>query len=129
LPTLPTPGGTPPLVYLRQLGQIALNQQTASRQSRAEYQIALDHELRIIEEQGPTHYFLIVHDLVCFARSRNILCQGRGNPNKARKVPAVTRSIIRPTFRFTARAASRMPRVGALSNRGVFMRYLLSARG
>ncbi|CAG0960666.1 hypothetical protein GPROT1_00784, partial [Gammaproteobacteria bacterium] len=79
LPTLPTPGGTPPIVYLRQLCQIALNQHGDLRRPRAEYQAALDHELRIIEEQGLTDYFLIVHDLVRFARSQNILCQGRGS--------------------------------------------------
>jgi len=79
LPTLMTPGGTPPIVYLRQLCQIALNQMSEPRRPRAEYPAALDHELRIIEEQGLTHYFLIVHDLVRFAQSRNILCQGRGS--------------------------------------------------
>jgi len=79
LPTLPTPGGTLPIVYLGQLCHIALNQKNVPRQSRVQYQTALDHELRIIEEQGLTHYFLIVHDLVRFARSQNILCQGRGS--------------------------------------------------
>ena len=43
------------------------------------YQTALDHELTIIEQQGLTNYFLIVWDLVRFARSRGILCQGRGS--------------------------------------------------
>jgi hypothetical protein len=52
-----------------------------------------------------------------------------GKPNKALKVPAVTRSIIKAAFRFTARAASRMIRLGALSKRGVFIGYLLSASG
>ena len=80
LPAVPTPGGIPPIVYLRQLCQIALNQQSHSSAATSdEYQAALDHELRIIEEQGLTNYFLIVHDLVRFARSRNILCQGRGS--------------------------------------------------
>ena len=79
LPTLLTPGGTPPSVYLRQLCQIALNQKSMPRPPHVEYQTALDHELRIIEEQGLTNYFLVVHDLVRFARSQNILCQGRGS--------------------------------------------------
>ena len=38
----------------------------------------IDHELRLIDELGYAHYFLTVHDLVSFARSRGILCQGRG---------------------------------------------------
>ncbi len=36
-------------------------------------------ELDLISEQGYEMYFLTVHDIVRFARSRNILCQGRGS--------------------------------------------------
>jgi len=36
------------------------------------------HEFRLIEELEYEPYFLTVHDLVRFARSRGILCQGRG---------------------------------------------------
>jgi len=39
----------------------------------------LDHELELIGRLGFSGYFLIVHDLVLFARSRGILCQGRGS--------------------------------------------------
>jgi error-prone DNA polymerase len=39
----------------------------------------LEHELALIEELGYEMYFLTVHDLVRFARSRGILCQGRGS--------------------------------------------------
>ena len=39
---------------------------------------ALDHELALIDELRYAPYFLTVHDLVTFARSRGILCQGRG---------------------------------------------------
>ena len=38
----------------------------------------LEHELALIDELKYAPYFLTVHDLVCFARSRGILCQGRG---------------------------------------------------
>ena len=51
-----------------------------------------------------------------------------GSPNKALKVPAVTRSIISLAVRFAARAASRMTFTGPLSNKGVFIACLLSAR-
>jgi error-prone DNA polymerase len=37
------------------------------------------HELRLIEELGYAPYFLTVHAIVSFARSRGILCQGRGS--------------------------------------------------
>lgn len=39
----------------------------------------LQHELDLIEELHYEAYFLTVWDLVRFARSRNILCQGRGS--------------------------------------------------
>ena len=38
----------------------------------------LQHELNLIAELNYPHYFLTVHDIVAFARSQNILCQGRG---------------------------------------------------
>jgi len=38
----------------------------------------LEHELALIEELKYAPYFLTVHDLVKFARSKGILCQGRG---------------------------------------------------
>ena len=39
----------------------------------------LDHELLLIGKLGFSGYFLIVQDIVNFARSRNILVQGRGS--------------------------------------------------
>ncbi|MEL7460284.1 MAG: error-prone DNA polymerase [Pseudomonadota bacterium] len=39
----------------------------------------LEHELTLIAKLGYEPYFLTVRDVVAFARSRNILCQGRGS--------------------------------------------------
>ena len=39
----------------------------------------IETELRLIDELGYAPYFLTVHDIVSFARSRGILCQGRGS--------------------------------------------------
>jgi error-prone DNA polymerase len=39
----------------------------------------IEHELALIEELDFARYFLTVHDIVCFARSKDILCQGRGS--------------------------------------------------
>ena len=39
----------------------------------------IHHELRLIGELNYAPYFLTVHDIVKFARSRGILCQGRGS--------------------------------------------------
>ena len=40
---------------------------------------SLQHELRLISELGYAPYFLTVNSIVRFARSRDILCQGRGS--------------------------------------------------
>ena len=39
----------------------------------------LNHEIKLIDELNYAPYFLTVYDLVRFARSRGILCQGRGS--------------------------------------------------
>ena len=39
----------------------------------------LRKELTLIAELNYAHYFLTVHDIVHYARSQNILCQGRGS--------------------------------------------------
>jgi error-prone DNA polymerase len=39
----------------------------------------VEKELALIAELAYESYFLTVHDIVCFARSRHILCQGRGS--------------------------------------------------
>ena len=39
----------------------------------------LRHELTLIDQLGYAPYFLTVHDIVRFARDREILCQGRGS--------------------------------------------------
>ena len=45
----------------------------------AEVHRQIDYELQVIAELQYESYFLTVHDIVHFARSRNILCQGRGS--------------------------------------------------
>jgi error-prone DNA polymerase len=39
----------------------------------------IEHELALIERLDYARYFLTVHDIVCFAEHRKILCQGRGS--------------------------------------------------
>src|SRR4051794_36015736 len=39
----------------------------------------IERELHVIDEKHFAGYFLIVWDIVRFARSRGILCQGRGS--------------------------------------------------
>jgi DNA-directed DNA polymerase III PolC len=39
----------------------------------------LQHELDLIDEMGFSEYFLVVHDIVSFAKGRGIPCSGRGS--------------------------------------------------
>ena len=43
------------------------------------YRQMAEKELLLVEELGFAAYFLTVHDIVQYARSQNILCQGRGS--------------------------------------------------
>ena len=45
----------------------------------AKLRATLRKELALIAELKYAHYFLTVHDIVHYARSQNILCQGRGS--------------------------------------------------
>ena len=45
----------------------------------ATVQQQLEHELQLIAEMAYAPYFLTVYDIVRFARSKGILCQGRGS--------------------------------------------------
>jgi DNA polymerase III alpha subunit len=80
LPNVPTPDGRPAIDYLRGLCEAGLTHK-CDRRKLDRYRSALDHELTIIEQQGLANYFLIVWDLVHFARSRGTrsVCQGRGS--------------------------------------------------
>jgi error-prone DNA polymerase len=48
---------------------------TLSTENRAR----IERELEVIEQKDFPGYFLIVHDIVAFAKGRGILCQGRGS--------------------------------------------------
>ena len=39
----------------------------------------LEYELNLVRDMGYAHFFLTIHDVVSFARERNILHQGRGS--------------------------------------------------
>ncbi len=51
----------------------------AIRTGQPKVRDALDHELEVTAELEYAPYFLTVHDIVHFARSKGILCQGRGS--------------------------------------------------
>ncbi|MFC7623576.1 error-prone DNA polymerase [Microlunatus sp. GCM10028923] len=70
------PGHTP-TSWLRRLTRIGADQ--LYRANREEAEERLQRELAVIESKGFEGYFLIVHDMVKYARDRGILCQGRGS--------------------------------------------------
>jgi error-prone DNA polymerase len=77
-PTELAPEGQTPLEFLTQLTwQGAADRYPAGLSDKVRQQI--EHELDLIGELRYESYFLTVWDLVRFARSRNILCQGRGS--------------------------------------------------
>jgi error-prone DNA polymerase len=77
LPDFPTPAGLEPAAYLRHLCEAALPQRYPDPAERVGRQ--LDHELAVIGQAGLANYFLIVADIVRFARGQGIRCQGRGS--------------------------------------------------
>src|SRR5205085_4039692 len=62
---------------------VALAEEGARRRypngMRKDIRRALDHELAVTAELDYAPYFLTVHEIVQFARSKGILCQGRGS--------------------------------------------------
>ena len=72
------PQGCTPSVYLRSLTMEGLKQRFPQG-APAKVQSLIDHELKLIEELKYEPYFLTVYDLVRFAKSQGILCQGRGS--------------------------------------------------
>ena len=77
LPTSLCPPGHTPMSYLREL--IAQAVPRRYPRANAEIHARIAKELDVIEKKDFAGYFLIVHDIVRFARSRGILCQGRGS--------------------------------------------------
>lgn len=77
LPQFPTPEKLSATAYLRRLCETALPHRYPNASSRVVEQ--LDHELTIITQAGLANYFLIVWDIVRFAREQGIRCQGRGS--------------------------------------------------
>ncbi|MGE5453429.1 MAG: error-prone DNA polymerase [Acidobacteriota bacterium] len=72
------PPGLTPAAQLRQLtAEGALKR--FPNGTPAEVQNQIEHELALISDLRFEKYFLTVHDIVRFARSQGILCQGRGS--------------------------------------------------
>ena len=77
LPRHKIPEGQTERSQLRALAYAGIEKRYAHMREEAAARI--ESELAVIEEKGFEGYFLIVHDIVRFARSEGILCQGRGS--------------------------------------------------
>jgi error-prone DNA polymerase len=72
------PQGHTPTTWLRQLVEEGIRWRWPDgAETRVHQQI--EHELDLIRTKKYESYFLTVHDIVRFARSEGILCQGRGS--------------------------------------------------
>ncbi|SFF32797.1 error-prone DNA polymerase, DnaE-like [Actinacidiphila alni] len=81
LPVFPVPSGHDDDSWLRELAGRGCTRKYGPRGAPAAAKAwqQLDHELAVITERRMAGYFLTVHDIVDFARRRNIWCQGRGS--------------------------------------------------
>ncbi len=65
--------------YLRRLTFEGATQWRFKNKFPDKFRLQIEHELTLISELHYEPYFLTVYDIVKFARSKNILCQGRGS--------------------------------------------------
>lgn len=72
------PDGHTPTSYLRQLAYEGAGRRWPGG-IPAKVQLQIEHELELIHELQYERYFLTVADIVRFAQSQHILCQGRGS--------------------------------------------------
>ncbi|MDJ0955504.1 MAG: error-prone DNA polymerase [Arenicellales bacterium] len=72
------PPGYTAIDWLRKLVEQGMRRRWPDRTPTKVKQL-VKHELALIHELHYEPYFLTVYDIVCFARERGILCQGRGS--------------------------------------------------
>ena len=72
------PAGETPASWLRRLTETGMQERWPQGASPKVQQL-VEHELALIADLGYEPYFLTVYDIVKFARSQGILCQGRGS--------------------------------------------------
>ncbi len=77
LPDFEVPPGHTQMSWLRELVWRGAAERYGDSDEHARER--LERELAVIEAKNFPGYFLIVHDIIAFARGRQILCQGRGS--------------------------------------------------
>lgn len=79
LPKQGIPAGMTAGEWLRVLLERGFAERYAGRDNEAKARDRVEAEMRVILEKDFAGYFVIVHDIVAYARSQQILCQGRGS--------------------------------------------------
>jgi error-prone DNA polymerase len=99
-PRLPkfVPDGWTPSGWLRKLTEDGFAERYAHEPHAREARERVEHELRVIAEKDFDGYFVIVHDIVAYARSQGILCQGRGSAASSAVCYALGITAIDPVF-------------------------------
>jgi error-prone DNA polymerase len=73
------PEGLNAAEHLRQLTEAGIRQRWPGTEISEDLRRQIEKELALISEMNYEPYFLTVYDIVAFARSQGILCQGRGS--------------------------------------------------
>jgi len=96
LPKQEVPEGHTPMSWLRKLvwDGAAARYPNLTDNNRAR----IERELDVIEQKDFPGYFLIVHDIVAFAKSKGILCQGRGSAANSAVCYLLAVTAVDPIF-------------------------------
>jgi error-prone DNA polymerase len=78
MPTFPVPDGSDDISFLRAKLYEGAHERWGAELSDAQRK-QLEHELHVINSLGFAGFFLVMWDAVRFAKSKGILCQGRGS--------------------------------------------------
>ncbi len=79
LPKQGIPAGHTASTWLRELVERGFEERYRRLPHAKKARKRIEHEMRIILDKDFAGYFVIVHDIVAYARERGILCQGRGS--------------------------------------------------
>jgi error-prone DNA polymerase len=79
LPRQRVPEGHTPMSWLRELVWTGAADRYGARADDPDVRARIDRELDVIEAKDFPGYFLIVYEIVKYAKSQGILCQGRGS--------------------------------------------------
>ncbi|MDQ4053558.1 MAG: error-prone DNA polymerase [Actinomycetota bacterium] len=98
LPKDGIPPGHTPMTWLRELTERGFAERYAGKPREADARARVERELAVIDRKDFAGYFVIVHDIVAFARSERILCQGRGSAASSAVCYALGITAIDPVF-------------------------------